>query len=48
VNGRKTVSWDGDTTYGHAARSGRYSYDVIAVDAARNERVATGVLRLRR
>ena len=48
VRGRKTVWWDGDTTTGRPARSGSYAFDVVAVDAAGNERVATGTLRLRR
>jgi hypothetical protein len=48
VDGHQVVSWDGDTSGGRPAPSGRYSYDVVAVDAAGNERVATGVLRLRR
>lgn len=48
VDGRKVVSWDGTGAGGDPAPSGRYSFEILAVDAAGNERVATGVLRIRR
>ncbi|HEX2295349.1 MAG TPA: FlgD immunoglobulin-like domain containing protein [Actinomycetota bacterium] len=48
VRGRRSVSWDGERAGGRPAPAGRYSFDVTAVDEAGNERVATGVIRLRR
>jgi hypothetical protein len=48
LKGRHRVSWDGTAANGRAAPSGAYRYEVTAVDAAENERVAGGVIRLRR
>ena len=48
VVGRKTVGWNGRSAGGRRVAAGRYSFDVTAVDAAGNQRVATGVLRVRR
>jgi hypothetical protein len=45
--GRRTVAWDGKADDGRRVRAGRYSYEIVAVDAAGNERVATGILRVR-